>query len=305
MSGKKEPIIAVWFTSTYEYDQRDFQLIKKYGNPYHPKLGCYRSGDRKIMETQLDWMRDSGIDVIVFDCTSSLFRTPRDVIGDKTVTLLMELLKNQDDKKRKLYFCLFIERYMGDPKYDEIIDVLEYSKKSLVEFPYYFKKDGKPFFVVYANSNITDIVEKAQKKYPYFDLKIVSGEYIDPGYARYVLKYPQDLRDDWIPVSPGFDSSLEQMYLRDIYLMSKDESLRKYFSESDADIDKVRSNPRFSMERENGEAYKRQLKRAIEHNPEIIFISGWNDWQFGNHIEPAEEHGDKYISIAAEMLGRN
>ena len=305
MVKKKEPIVAIWFTSTYEYDQRDFQLIQKYGNKYHPELGYYRSGDRKIMETQLDWIRKSGTDVIVFDCTSSLFRTPRDVKEDKTLKLLMELLKNQDDKKRKLYFCLFIERYVGDPKYDEILDILEYSKKNLVDFPYYFKKDGRPFFVVYANSNITTSVKKASEKYEDFDLKIVSGEYIDPSYARYVLKYPQELRDDWMPVSPGFDSTLEQMYLRDIYLMSKDEPLRQYFTKVDADIDEVRRNPRFVMKRESGEAYRKQLERAVKHNPEIIYISGWNDWQFGNHIEPAEEYGFKYIDLTAEILGRD
>ncbi len=305
MLNKREPIVATWFTSTYEYDQRDFQVIQKYGNKYHPTLGYYRSGDRKIMETQLDWIRKSGTDVIVFDCTSSLFRTPRDIKGDKTLKLLMELLKDQDDKERKLYFCLFIERYVGDPKYDEILDVLEYSKKELVDFPYYFKKDGRPFFVIYANSNITTSVKKASEKYRDFDLKIVSGEYIEPSYARYILKYPQELRDDWMPVSPGFDSTLEQMYLRDIYLMSKDESLRQYFTKVDAGIDEVRKNPRFAMERESGEAYRKQLERAVQHNPEIIYISGWNDWQFGNQIEPAKEYGTKYIDLTAEILGRN
>jgi hypothetical protein len=183
---------------------------------------------------------------------------------------------------------------------------MEFSKKSIVDFPYYYRKDGKPFFIIYIYSNITDIIEKAQKKYSSFDLKIVvPDEFKGPNYAKYISKYPQELREDWIPVSPGFDSSLEQMYLRDIYKISKNENLRQYFTDINTNINEVRKNPKFFMNRKDSETYKKQLIRALEHNPEIIFISSWNDWQFGNQIEPADEYGDKYISITAEILDRS
>ena len=39
-------------------------------------------------------------------------------------------------------------------------------------------------------------------------------------------------------------------------------------------------------------------------DPEIIFISGWNDWQYGCQIEPAVEYGFKYVDLAAQVLGR-
>ena len=39
-------------------------------------------------------------------------------------------------------------------------------------------------------------------------------------------------------------------------------------------------------------------------NPDIIFISGWNDWQYANQIEPAVEYGFQYVDIAARLLGR-
>lgn len=57
-------------------------------------------------------------------------------------------------------------------------------------------------------------------------------------------------------------------------------------------------------DREDGAFFERQLLRARAGNPEIIFISGWNDWQYGNQIEPAEEYGCQYVDLAARLLGR-
>jgi hypothetical protein len=41
-----------------------------------------------------------------------------------------------------------------------------------------------------------------------------------------------------------------------------------------------------------------------ENDPAIIFISGWNDWQYGCQIEPAVEYRFLYLDIAAKTLGR-
>jgi len=90
-------------------------------------------------------------------------------------------------------------------------------------------------------------------------------------------------------VSPGYDS-----YLEDAYLARRT---------GDADLAKVRKNAA-AADREDGAFFERQLLRARTGNPEIIFISGWNDWQYGNQIEPAAEYGYTYVDLAARLLGR-
>ncbi len=57
-------------------------------------------------------------------------------------------------------------------------------------------------------------------------------------------------------------------------------------------------------EREDGAYFRKQFLRAREVNPEIIFISGWNDWQYGSQIEPAKKYKLKYLDLTAQMLGR-
>ena len=43
---------------------------------------------------------------------------------------------------------------------------------------------------------------------------------------------------------------------------------------------------------------------ARQVNPEIIILSGWNDWQYANQIEPAVEYRFQYVDLAARLLGR-
>ena len=46
------------------------------------------------------------------------------------------------------------------------------------------------------------------------------------------------------------------------------------------------------------------FETARQGDPQIIFISGWNDWQYANQIEPAVEYQFKYVDMTARLLGR-
>jgi hypothetical protein len=71
------------------------------------------------------------------------------------------------------------------------------------------------------------------------------------------------------------------------------------------DVEAIRGHgPRAAAVREGGRYFEKQLLRARECNPEIIFVSGWNDWQCSIQIEPAVEYEFKYVDMAARLLGR-
>ena len=91
-------------------------------------------------------------------------------------------------------------------------------------------------------------------------------------------------------VCPGYDSYLEEVFLA-----------RKA---GNNDLAAVRERASVA-DREDGAFFERQILRARAADPEIIFISGWNDWQYGNQIEPAQEYGYKYVDLAARLLGRH
>ena len=46
--------ILTWFSTHYQVENRDWELIKKYGNPYHPLWGYYNSDNPDILEDACD-----------------------------------------------------------------------------------------------------------------------------------------------------------------------------------------------------------------------------------------------------------
>jgi len=304
--AEKKSIAAAWFTMHYAYNQRDFKLIEKYGNPYHPILGYYDNSDPEIMKTQLKWIRRSGIDVVLCSGYGCYGKKPPDLINDKTLKLFMKMLENQDNDKRKLYFSIDLESYASTPTLEEFRVSLDFIKREVAGHPYYFNHKGKHFVMLYVNDVIPEIISTIKKEFLNFNFQIVSGEKIDDSYSSYIEKYPQTIRDDWMPASPGFDSSLEEIYLRDMYLETDDETkkkhIRRYFNDINSTIEQIRANPNHKEDNKNGQTYRKQLSWAYKNKPEIIFISGWNDWQFGNQIEPAKEYGFMYVDMTAEIL---
>jgi hypothetical protein len=44
------------------------------------------------------------------------------------------------------------------------------------------------------------------------------------------------------------------------------------------------------------------MKWALDNQPDLIYLSSWNDWAFGNMLEPSDKYGEQYLNLLAEML---
>lgn len=58
----------------------------------------------------------------------------------------------------------------------------------------------------------------------------------------------------------------------------------------------------FNVGRDGGAYLAREFKWALDNQPDLILLSSWNDWAFGNMIEPSDEYGEKYLDLLAQML---
>ena len=306
--------VLIWFLAHFHIDNRDWDTAKKYGNPYHPLWGYYKSNDLNILERQIDAIKRAKIDIMGYDVFPTYKLTPKDIAKDKVLPMVISRLEKQKEDKHKLKYCLIFENYIGYHTYEELSLALNYSYKNLIENEYYFKPGGKPFILIFWDEKNWGVIKKLQKEYKDFEINQVAWSWKGKEGWLYCENYPQTLRKDWMPVSPYFDSSLEEIYLRDMYIETKSDTdlnkLFKWYAEKsggkDITDEEIRRNPLLKSNEDRGEgiAYEKQLTWAIKNNPEFIMISSWNDWHFQNQIEPAEEYGFKYIDKTSEILGK-
>jgi hypothetical protein len=153
----------------------------------------------------------------------------------------------------------------------------------------YFRYHGKPLVLAVLNGE-NRAIHDVEWRNAFFDLRRLRAFYTDAW--SYVEHYPQLRRKDWMPASPGINAALERAYLA--------QCAHQIPAPEHAEI--WRNAPK--AEREDGMYYRKQLLWAKQANPEIIFISGWNDWQHGLQIEPAVEYGGLYLDLTSEILGR-
>jgi hypothetical protein len=281
---------AVWFSTHYQVDQRDWLNIKEFGNPYHPLSGYYKSDDPEILKKQLHWMRRAGLDAIVYDVFSTDALKMTDLPKDETLKMLLNELANQQNEKRKLRLIVWLEKYWGMPTPAEYVYAMDYIKEHLATQDFYFHYHGKPLVVPYLNGNLADLDDVFEPYRAEFAIR-----YIRPGesdFWSYIGKTPQQRRKGWMSASPGVNSFLEDAHVS-----------RHMRHQTTPSLAEIRAKAAY-LPRENGATFVRQLSDAKAYNPEIIFVSGWNDWQYGCQIEPAVEYKYLYLDLAAKALGR-
>ena len=250
-------------------------------------LGYYSYKEKDDVLKHLKWLRRAGVDAIVYDCYGMSERGPNemDMKKDQVLKWIMEALENQEKETRKLKLIIYLEKYDGNPSLKEYHSALGYIREHIANRPYYFRWQNKPMVLTYMNGDKSPAQDQLEKETSDFTLRRIRA-YDGKDYWSYINEWPQPANHEWMSVSPGIDSFMENAYLGKRQSKPLDVSKWNRF------------------DRKGGEYFKKQFLTAREVDPDFIFISGWNDWQYGSQIEPAVEYRFKYVDQAAQMLGR-
>lgn len=282
--------VAVFYNPITQIDTREWDSIREFNGPFHPIIPDYRCDDVALLRNHLQWMRRAGIDVIVYDIYGFNKWGITDLPQDKTLPLLIEELSQQDGESHKLQLLIWLEKWDANPTVEQYRYGLNYVRKHLAHRPFYYHYQGRPLLLTYLNRN-NAAISTIEEENTFFTLRRVRPFTTDVW--SYIEDYPQTEHREWMPVNPGFDGYLENAYRT------------KYVEQKEVDVETIRQHGQTAAaRREDGLLFERQLLRARDVNPDIIFISGWNDWQCCLQIEPAVEYGFHYIDTAARLLGR-
>lgn len=254
------------------------------GNWYYwdePLLGYYRTTDKWVLRKHAEMLADAGVDVVFFDCTNGSF-TWRD-----SYTALMECwseaLADGVRVPKVSFMFAFIPSSAG---YKAMRSIYRDIYRPGLFRELWFELDGKPMIMGYpesipANGDLSD-----GEMREFFTFRPGQPDYVDG---------PQDNRQwAWMEIWPqnGYvskeDGGFEQTVVSvaqntckanggHAYAFNAPGSFSRSYTGQNGFIDTAESYL-------YGYNFREQWDRAMEIDPDVVFVTGWNEWTAGKHI---------------------
>lgn len=249
-----------WFPSAWK--QQGYDPFTRYA----PSLGYYDSGDQAVIEQQVAWMQQAGLQAAIASWWG---------IGTTTDINFHKILQaNNNGFKWAIYHE---QEGVRDLTPDEIRADLTYLRDTAFNDPDYLRIDGKPVVFVY-NTDNTDAgvaerwVPVAKNFNVYLSLKVFSG---------YRTITPQP--DSWHQYAPssridrqsGFATTISPGFWR---------------------VDET--SPRLARDET---AYASAVQQMAAYNDPWQLVTTFNEWGEGTAIEPATDWGTRYLQLTAGL----
>ena len=284
--------VAICYFTHYETSfAHDWDLIKELNGPYRPTLGDYKTDDPQVVRQHLQGLRRAGVDVLLVDTTrvEQGDATLLNIGQQKSLQVLADQLAHQENESRKLQMVVWLEKWNGTPKPEHYRFALDYVRTNLAHRDFYFQFRGKPLVVAYFNTSDPAEIQALNKVDEEFQQDLTIRRINSGGSWGYIG--PAGNQESFV-VNPGSDPYMEVAFIQRLNGGTVNvEELRKH-------------RPQTEAAREDGRLFERQLIQARAMNPEVLLVSGWNDWCYCLQIEPAVEYGFLYVDMLARLLGR-
>lgn len=268
------------------------------GRPFfwdEPLYGFYSNKDEYVLRKHAELLADAGIDVVFFDTTNGT------QLFEEAYHTLLKVWIQAKDEGVDVPQISFILNFAGDEEirnkllfvYDDLYSRSEYSEM-------FFRLDGKP--MIMADVSALDITQEKDKEiYDFFTFRFNESTYFcsDTSYSAdtwgWCSDYPQTrfgkklfggTEQMCVSVAQNIgDGRLTAMNdpLRDVQGRSfthGDYSYTYSYAGKEITVDSSIENSMFY-----GLNFQQQWDYALEVDPDIVFVTGFNEWIAGRFIE--------------------
>lgn len=255
-----------------------------------PLYGYYLDTDRWVLYKHAEMLADAGVDMVMFDCTNGSFTWKESYMA--LAEVFTEARKNGIKTPQIAFMMAFGPT---DGSYQAIKELYEdlYEPGLYQDLWFYWK--GKPLIMAYPD-RFTDV--EGDPEVSKLHQKIRAFFTFRPGQPVY-NKGP--MREDhwgWLEIFPqhgfveGGTGKFEQVTVGVSQNWSKARGLTAMnapgsFGRSYTDANGHSKDPDAVN---YGLNFQEQWDRAIELDPEFIFITGWNEWIAGRYEEWQHQH---------------
>lgn len=233
-------------------------------NAFHfwgePLFGYYRSEDPWVLRRHAALLSDAGVDFLVFDTTNAL-------IYENVVTRLCEVFEQQRQLGEHVPQITFMVNSRAGRTAQKIYELLYKSGR----YPdLWFRWKGKPLLLcdpAEASKEVADFFTLRKAHWPFELVDTHNAWHWEATYPQ-VYSYDEDpSKPEQVDVSVG--QNLHQESGR-VEMMSTGRARGRSFHDG-----RVDDRPHAYK---YGFNFQEQWQRAFELDPEVVFITGWNEW---------------------------
>lgn len=245
-----------------------------------PEFGYYLSIDKWVIRRHAEMLTDAGVDVIIFDCTNNL--TYPEVT--KTIFEVFNEMRAEGERTPDIAFMA------SEKSVYQVWDQI-YSKGLNEDL--WFKWKGKPLLLFGQWTGIKPMNEVL------FPSEIENFFSIRNSWAWTTLPwYKNEGKDMWpwidhYPQHVGWhESKNEGEYVPVAAAQHPLSNIGRSFHDGNQPpIDKYDLTP----DTDKGLHFSEQWKRALQVNPEFVFVTGWNEWTAGR--QTLKEDVEKELKV--------
>ena len=254
----------------------------------YPILGRYSSSNEDVMRQHIQWAKDAGITgfIVSWKSTNRL---------NERLQKLIQVANEENFKLAIIYQGLDFQR---DPLPIEQVDAdFSYFIEHFSEDQAFYLYD-RPLVIwsgtwKFSREEVESVVEGKREH-----ILILASERNVDGYMRLA-----DLVDGdayyWSSVNPdtfpGYPEKLNAM----------SEAIHAngglWIAPAAPGFDARLIGGTTVVDRKDGETLQVQFNTAMQSSPDAIGLISWNEFSENSHIEPSENHGDRYLKVLARI----
>jgi hypothetical protein len=251
-------------------------------------LNFYSSDDEKTITNQIKLAKANGIDGFItsWDGPNSY--------SDHNFKKLLKLC-NKLNFKTTIYYETLTE--IGPRDDEEIYNHLKYLIQTYGSDKSFINILGKPLIVIWA-SNEMDIArwrkiisslkkENLDAAFIGMDYDISNLEIFD-GIHQYGIVLIDNLQMEYQQVSE---------IVKNYHLFGMGRKIWAATVQPGYDERRIPNRKGIFKERDSGKYFEETFKTAINSNPDLIFITSWNEWWEHTYIEPSKKYKNRYLSL--------
>lgn len=229
-----------------------------------PLLGCYKSNDEWVMRKHVEMLTNAGIDFLVFDTTNNR------IFADAAL-MMMKIL---DEGRKAGWETPRVAFYTNTDSGERIKQIYDAIYAPNLYPDTWFCLDGKPMIIGIREQTDPKLAEFFHFKnsiWPHSEYKDNSFPWIDFGWPQ--TKYATTAgKESVISVSVAQNSDSSACFGHNYFYGSNGCHGRSYH---DGDAHITEESYKY------GYNFAEQWKGAVEQDPDIIFVTGWNEWTAG------------------------